>query len=399
MKLVLVPHDGPIVLEQYYERAFSESKELYIVSAYLTNWKPKITLNAACQKFRFIVGKDFGITRKSACRAVMRWLPKNRLGDFLVADYITGFHPKAMFWRDHNDNYYALVGSSNLSSAAFTKNHEANFYSAIDLRTFEDIRSWIETIEEESVVVSESWLNEYVEAVNKPSSGAGKAASLTTTVIDLTLPVSKNKKRLQEVLSNRRSQIREFSKNKTALEKLMRDAAKKNHSSKADNEAFYTQLNSLWGFGKGGSRFQGAGWERQGKGSDFSEFSRSFLKVIDSNESDRDQIVIEQIDRLAERKISTRGALFSEMLCQYFPKQYFVWDFPIRKWIKGTKFSAPSRATEGVRYYDLAVKLRRALSHAKKHPARNLAELDAVIWLDSEEKREAEARRIPRTQK
>lgn len=394
MKLVLVPHDGPSVLETYYERAFSESKELYIVSAYLTNWKHKTKLNDACQTFKFIVGKDYGITSKDACRSVMKWLPKHRLGEFLVADYINGFHPKAMFWRTQNDDYFGLVGSSNLTTAAFTRNYEANFYSAIEPKTFDEIRTWIEIIENQSVVVSEDWLAKYVEAVRTHTPKKGSKASPTIAVIELTLPIPKNKGRLQEVLENRRSQIKKFAKNKSALEKLMRNSAVKIPFSKADNSAFYQELNRLWVFGEGGSRFQGAGWERKGKDSDFSEFSRSFLRVLDAKDSDRDRVVVEQIDKLAERNVSTRKALFSEMLCQFFPKLYFVWDFPIRKWSQSTNFSPPSRATEGVRYYDLAIKLRRALSHSKGYPAKNLAELDAVIWLDSEEKKDAVAKKI-----
>jgi hypothetical protein len=381
MQLVLVPQDGPIVLGQYYERAFSESKELYIVSAYLTAWKPKTQLNAGCQRFRFIVGKDFGITRKEACRSVMKWLPKNRLGEFFVADYIDGFHPKAMFWRDWNDDCFALVGSSNLSTAAFTKNHEANFYSKIDAKTFDEAKKWIDAIESESVIVSEDWLNKYNEALRQPPDRTGKGSS---PVVNLVLPISKDRERLQQVLSNRRAQIREFAKSKSALVALMRNAARKKPPSPTDNATFYEELNKLWVFGEGGSRFQGAGWERQGKNSDFSEFSRSFLRVLDSEDSDRDQI-----DELAEKRVPTRGALFSEMLCQFFPKKYIVLDAPIKDWVKASKFAAPAHATEGVRYFDLALKLRRALSHAANHPAKNLAELDAVIWLDSDEKKKS----------
>ncbi len=393
MKLVLVPQGGPNALEDYYERAFSESKELYIVSAYLTNWRPKSQLSPRCEKFKFIVGKDFGITRKDACRQVMKWLPKKRLGDFLVALYIDGFHPKAIFWRTQNDDYYALVGSSNLSTAAFTKNHEANFYSIIDAETFANIRKWISAIEKESVIISESWLEEYVEAPRKPKAQPKKGPAQDNTAIDLSLPTPKNVQRLQEVLDNRRSQIKRFSRSRPALEKLLRDAAAKRIFSANDREAFYQQLNKLWVFGDGGSRFQGAGWERQGKGSDFSVFSRSFLKVLDSTDSDRDQVVIDEIDSLAEKNIPTRKALFSEMLCQFFPKLYFVLDSPVREWAQSTNFSPPKRASEGVRYYDLAVKLRRALSHSKGYPAKNLAELDAVIWLDSKEKKEQAEKR------
>lgn len=386
MNLVLLPDLGEKTLEKHYARAFSESRELYIVSAYLSHWTPQHQLSEDCKRFRFIVGKDFGITRKDACRAVMKWLPKHRQGQFKVTDDIDGFHPKAVFWRTWKDEYFAIVGSSNLSRAAFTSNHEANFFSVIDAEAFKKVRIWIREIEKGSVVVSEDWLEQYVEAVRRIKTSKGKTGNSDAAVVKLPLPKPKSKAKLLNVLTNRREQMSKFAKNKRKLEGLIRTAAVKRTWTQFDNEQFYSTLNELWVFGPGGSRFQGAGWERHGKSSNFAEFSKSFVRVLGTDEFDRDQVVSEEIDRLADLGVSTRGSLFSEMLCQFFPKDYCVWNFPVRKWLQTVGFKAPARATEGVKYCDLSIKLRLALKREPTYPAKNLAELDAAIWFASDER-------------
>lgn len=73
--------------------AFQNAVELYIVSAYLTEWDQKLTLPATCTKFRFIIGKDFGITKKCLSKGheVATCAPR---ADFMVADEISGLHPR-----------------------------------------------------------------------------------------------------------------------------------------------------------------------------------------------------------------------------------------------------------------------------------------------------------------
>jgi len=96
--LLLAPTiDGE--LSSYYERAFKNAVELFVVTAYLTEWETSLELNPDCRSFRVIIGRDFGITRKVACEKVLQWLPRERKAQFLVADRIGGFHPKAVFWR------------------------------------------------------------------------------------------------------------------------------------------------------------------------------------------------------------------------------------------------------------------------------------------------------------
>jgi len=96
MEIVLHTGEKPSALGTHYRTAFADADELYVVSAYLTEWDDKLRLAPTCKRFRFIIGKDFGITRKEACRKVLKWLPAARKSDFLVAEEITGFHPKAI---------------------------------------------------------------------------------------------------------------------------------------------------------------------------------------------------------------------------------------------------------------------------------------------------------------
>jgi hypothetical protein len=136
---------------------------------------------------------------------------------------------------------------------------------------------------------------------------------------------------------------------------------------------------SLWSASVG-NRLQGAGWERQGKASDFQALSQSFLRILETSDADRDDVVVEEIDDLRENGVSTRGAFLSEMLCLAFPRDYPVLNTPVRDYLKAIKFRAPRGATEGARYLDLAKKLRLSLLQNPEHPAKSIAELDTVIW-------------------
>jgi hypothetical protein len=62
-------------LRGVYERALGEAEELYLASAYLTDWDLRYRLSPACRNLVILVGTDFGLTRKAALRNVLRWLP------------------------------------------------------------------------------------------------------------------------------------------------------------------------------------------------------------------------------------------------------------------------------------------------------------------------------------
>jgi len=69
------------------------------------------------------------------------------------------------------------------------------------------------------------------------------------------------------------------------------------------------------------------------------------------------------------------------MLCLRFPEQYPVLNKPVKDYLLHVEFKPPRGASEGVLYVDLARKLRSSLIANPSHPAKNLAELDTVIWL------------------
>ena len=93
--------------------------------------------------------------------------------------------------------------------------------------------------------------------------------------------------------------------------------------------------------------------------------------------------MIQEINRLTELRIPTRGALFSEMLCQFFPNYYYVLNSPVRGWFAGLDITFPRGLSIGEQYVNRARLLRAALKRADGYPAENLAELDCLIWFAS----------------
>ena len=375
MNLILHIPNSENFLKDHYHRAFDRATELFIVTAYLTEWDTALNLNQNCRRFRLIVGKDFGITRKAACEAAMRWLPAKRKGQFMVTDLIAGFHPKAVFWKESNDRCFAIIGSSNLSRAAFETNYEANVFSEISLSEYATAKKWIRSIETQAIPVSEDWLSQYKEAVQPRNGGKNRAGKQPTAspLVILKLPRPAGTKKQ---IAERRNQLAAYKERRDGIITLFRRCAER----KIDSSEFYAQLPDYWSY-ENGDRLQGAGWERQGKGSNFRDLSRSYLKILEAADEERDDVVEEEIDRLKQNQIATRKALLSELLCLEYPTEYPVLNKPVQDYLAEVKFRAPRGASEGARYIDLARKLRFSLLQNPGHPARNLAELDTVIWL------------------
>jgi len=376
INIFLHPNNGEMNLAKKYIDAFENAQEIMIVNAYLTSWDSDLRLNSCCNHFRMIIGKDFGITRKAACLAVMRWLPPNLKANFLVADEISGFHPKAVFWKDLSGNAFAIIGSSNLTTAAFSTNFEANIACEISLEEYLRAKKWVENISDSSVPVSDDWLDRYVEAVRPetPQGSKKRKGSMDGSVLSLTLP---NPRGMKRQLKLRRKQILQYGDNSSGLMRLFRQCA----GGKVSPDEFYARLPEHWG-GDAGGRLQGKGWERLGQGSDFRSLCESFVRIVDAEDSERDDVVIREIDRLAQDKVSTRSAFLTEMLCLKFPALYPVVNKPVKAYLADIKFRAAKGATEGARYLDLARKLRVSLKSNPDYLAKNLAELDTAIWLE-----------------
>jgi len=368
--LILLPKMGKASLEVHYARALKKAVELYIVSAYLTEWDSSVKLNTDCSKFRMIVGRDFGITRKLACQKVMRWVPARLKNRFLVAERIDGFHPKAIFWREQDGSAYALLGSSNLTSAAFSKNHEANVYQQLSAEQFAQTVTWIQEIEKKCDPVDDVWLAGYQEA-KPPSRGTRPQKAVPPDA--LPLPDAKD---VADLLRERRARMGLFRQHQSALLQLFRDCAQ----GRITNLQFYERLPNHWGWNLG-NRFQAKGWERQGKASDFRNLSQSFLRITSAKDDDRDDVVAQEIDQLARHRVSSRAAFLTEMLCQWFPKLYPVMNKPVKKFRAAIGYKKLAGASEGAAYVYWAQCLRSALAEQKGYPAMNIAELDAIIWL------------------
>lgn len=372
MNLFLHSPAQQTALSKVYLDAFSNATELFVVSAYLTEWNETLKLGSKLRTFRLIIGKDFGITRKDACFKVLKWLPPARKAQFLVADNIQGFHPKAIFWTSSNGSTHALVGSSNLTKAAFAKNYEANALAEISKEEYRQAKNWIREIENQSVVVSEDWLAKYEESkVSKPikSPIPGKTANPTIALVLEEPPDSR------QLITLRRRQLSKYRESQASLIELFRKCA----NGQLSSARFFELLPTIWDMSLG-NRLQGKGWERRGKEADFKELADSFLQIFDATQPDQDDVVASELDKLAESENPARRAFLSEMLCLAFPSRYPVLNKPVSDYLKAIAFRSPRGATEGARYIDLAKKLRSFLVQNPKFPAKSLAELDTLIW-------------------
>lgn len=373
MDLILHPVDGTVLLSltDLYDRAISEAVELFIVSAYLTEWKPKGSIGKDCEEMSFIVGTDFGITRKDACKAVLAWLPKAMKSDFLAADRISGFHPKLVLWKTKTGEYHLVLGSSNLTQAAFSTNYEANVFLTIPKDKYDYIKEWVYFIRLQCSPISEDWLESYKEA-DKPRQGpSGKKPP----VIALSLPSGED---INEAVKRRKAQQKAFAGIRDELIKLANKCA----GGEISNATFYEDMMTLWGHHE--SRFQGRGFEILGKHSDWKDTCSSLSTIVAKGSSSSvvalDNLVRKEIDRLASTKNPNRGAWLSEMLCHFFPDRYPILNKPVRIWLQHNNFKGPRKASEGALYIDLSMKLRDALANNKTNTARNLSELDHAIW-------------------
>lgn len=360
-------------LDTVYERAVTEAVELYILSAYLTHWTIKSSLNSKLREFKFIFGQDFGLSKKVAINSVLKWLPSQLKFNFMVAQDIQGFHPKALFWKNESNEYYALIGSSNLTNAAFSINYEANVLTNISESDFLHAKEWITLISAKSIPVSEDWLEKYQET----EISYCKKSNFKKTAMDSL--IAKIPPYNEKLVFARRKQMQ----NHQTVRRELKNLIKRCSESKISNEHFYICINKWWSWenennDKGiGNRFQSRGWIRKGKGSDFQKLCLALQKVFDASDELRDYIVAQQIDWLSHCKVPTRGSVFSELLCQEYPDKYPVLNEPIKEFLKDNKFKAARGSSEGSRYIDLSLKLRALLD--KQSQIKNLAELDVLI--------------------
>lgn len=357
-------------LSKRYDSAIKNAKELYIASAYLTNWSTKIRLSRNCENIFFLVGTDFGITRKKACSDVIKWLPKRFLGNFFAASQISngGFHPKIITWKDFNNKFHYIIGSSNLTEAAFNSNYEANVSFLIKKEEFAEIKNWLEEIKD-CQIIDNGWLNRY-----KEKSLKGGKSKKVLQVVNLLIPTGK---RYKDAIEQRRRSEKTFGQLKTILKKEIIKCSK----GKITNEFFWEIFWKLWS--PHTSRMQGSGIQFAGKSANWKQACTALLKILeksaDLNFFNLDLLVKNEIDTLNKLKNPMRGAWFSEMLCHYFPNLYPLLNQPTKIYLKQNVWVHQRGLTEGGKYIDLAKKFRDIIKQNKNGP-RNMPELDSVIW-------------------
>jgi hypothetical protein len=361
-KLFLHTKENESELLNFYQKAISEAIELYIVSAYLTEWNINTQINPKLKpsKFKFIFGKDFGLSRKKAIKNVLEWLPSEFQGNFLVAEHIQGFHPKAIFWKNKNNEYYALIGSSNLTNAAFNSNCEANILSNLSEKQFSDVIKWISSIEKESKIVTKEWIDDYNQATPLRIEQLG---IYEKTLKDL---LSYDK----VLISSRRKQLENYKIYQKELKKLISKCA----NGEISNDFFYENLKEIL---KKGISFQPRfDWSRRGKRDNFKLLCQALERIYKTKADNRDNIVEKEINNLQKKNISNRKALLSELLSLEYPNEYPLFNEPVRKFLKSLNRSIP-KSTDGKIYIVTSQILRDIQSDMDK--IENLAELDVLI--------------------
>ena len=376
LQLVLTPNStAPETLNNIYREAFGQATEIYVATAYLTDWDKSQQLGAECKQLVFIAGTDFGLTRKQAMRDVLQWMPKRGACLFLAVPKLSdgGFHPKIAIWKSKAGKYYLIAGSSNLSRAAFGKNYEANIVSGITAQQYQEIVDWIEPLLEKSIPITADWIdNHYTEAKLRSKGGSGSSAQ--PVPIKLTMPQGVMCQRA--ALRHRKQQATFYQIKKKIITEAQRCA-----SEQISNKEFWKRFWGIWANHE--SRFQGSGIQFTGKSANWRQACRALLNILDSTSKTStlalDAVVSQEIDRLAAQQNPARGAWLSEMLCHYFPDLYPLQNNPVKKWLAWNKWRGRRGASQGQRYIELARQLRYAVA-SQPASAQNLAELDGAIW-------------------
>lgn len=377
-KVLLNPNDANLLLSSY-ENAATNSVELLIATAFLTEWPIKTKLNKNCKSILVLIGTDFRLTRKNAMHSLLKWTPPDKRSNVLAVPSSTdsSFHPKIIVWKEKNGKCYSLIGSSNLTSAAFKKNHEVNALHEITKNEFLEIKNWLRNIALYSQVITSDWINDYKESIiSKSGTSAKKPENVKSLEIKI---LKKHKKKILE----RRAQQKSFKEIKSDLTDLINKSAKGD----INNSTFWSEFWELWA--NHHSRFQGSGIQFSGKNANWKQASVSLLKILNGPKDifDLDNMVQMEIDYLKNKENPMRGAWLSEMLCHFYPTQYPVLNSPVKKWLKIIKWCAERGSTEGSKYVELARKLR--FTMGKNKEIKSLAELDNVIWqiVDDKEKK------------
>ncbi|MDH5178729.1 MAG: phospholipase D family protein [Gammaproteobacteria bacterium] len=367
-------------LIDWYQKAVDEAVELYIMTAYLTDWPVNKPLNKKCRRIQIIVGTDFGLTRRKALKKVLKWLPNHEKSALLAVESTQNFHPKLLMWKTASGKCYLVVGSSNISVGGFEKNIEANIQVDINKTEFEQVRNKVWYLRDNhSTPVSEDWINSYNESeISNNNRGKKKKKKAVkknnkTSQMDFSLLTQGY---IANYLKYRREQQKGFNRIKSKLTALVKQCASGNITS----AEFYKKMYKLWSADT--FRFQGEGFQIWGKHARWNQTCSSLLNIINARGKstfEMDELVKNEIDFLQSKDNRTRKSWLSEMICHYYPEIYPVRNKPVRKWLSDSNYKAPRKASDGAIYIDIALKLRSGLNQLKPR-VQNLAQMDTLIW-------------------
>jgi HKD family nuclease len=270
--------------------AITTADEIWWASAYLTSWPlaPNCIPKSNCTSCNIVVGSDFGITRKAALLDLLKWSKKAMSNVYI--NEMSGFHPKTILWKS-GKKYYALIGSSNLSVAAWSSNVELNAVIDITKEEYVNLTDWFQDyVISISPMLDAKWLKRYHESPRK--------SKPKTDAID---QINKRIKILGDVdLKIPRQQQKIYNKNKSKFEQLVKSCA----SAAISREKFYEKMWILLYDSWYGSPV----WRITCKKAIWEEACRKLVKIFSSPEPERDRVVKETIDSLGASDNPTRGA-------------------------------------------------------------------------------------------
>jgi hypothetical protein len=282
MQIVLNPNATKRTeLRDIYSRALDEAEELYIASAYLTDWDASYKLGSACKRVVFLVGTDFGLTRKAAMLNVLRWIPKRISFSFsAVQSQSGGFHPKLVAWKTHSGECHCLIGSSNLSKAAFSDNYEANVMTDVSSLDFARLCAWLDSVSAYSSPISKDWIKHHY----KEAQISYKGRKADHRVIQLKQTDLPRGRACAQAVQQRRQQQAAFQK----IGKSIRIAAARCSQGKISRSQFWQEFWDLWAHHK--SRFQGSGLQFAGKAANWQEACGALIRILEARKSSSNRL-------------------------------------------------------------------------------------------------------------
>lgn len=340
--------------------AIKTADEIWWASAYLTSWPLTIKSlpKSTCSSCNIVIGSDFCITRESALLDLLRWSKKANSNVYI--NEVAGFHPKTILWKK-NKKFYALIGSSNLSVAAWSSNVELNALIEVTKEEYFDLTNWFQDyVIGISPMLDAKWLKGYHESnrKGKPKTNAMEQIDQlikTLGKVDLTIP---------------RQEQKIYTRNKTQFEQLVKKCAAGTILKDKYYEKMWNLLDGSW-HGR-------PIWSIKCKHAKWKETCRELVKIFLAPEAERDKVVKEAVDSLASLGNPTRSAWLTEILCHHYPNSYPLLNTPVKKWIKKNKIAKVS-IIDGNTYLKITRIMRRILKE-NKNKFHNFGEMDYAIW-------------------